>query len=341
MTIEELNKLIKEELNTFLKENNSYGSMVAKRIRDDIRDLPKNYGDEANNPQTQGTSRIMLKYAKKMEGLNDKEQVKALHIQMNKEIHATYGSYSSFDNDEFLYEGEDDEIEVTTDEPSEEGEAMDLLRQIYDMIKPEVEGEEEEPEMDMEEPEDEDIEDEDIEDEEGEEETLDEGLSGGEGQVLGWMIDMADKLGFTTVGDFRIALAAAGIFTVLSIITLSSFGGPALAKAKSMWKGALQASKAGGKSAASTEPEAAPVSEADGEKLTLTSAAKAVFDFIKKTPGGTSNLSKLTKMTDIPALDQLASPGVQGEKGKTDENNSLNESVDMTARFKKLANIKG
>lgn len=72
----------------------------------------------------------------------------------------------------------DDDIEVTTDEPAAGTgeEAMDLLRQIYDMIKPEVEGEEE-PEMDMEEPEDEEEEGEEAEEEGGEEEEeLDEAV---------------------------------------------------------------------------------------------------------------------------------------------------------------------
>ena len=59
-----------------------------------------------------------------------------------------------------------DDIEITTDEP-EMGtgdEAIDLLRQIYDLIKPEIEGEAgEEVELDDEEAE---IEDEEIEDEE-------------------------------------------------------------------------------------------------------------------------------------------------------------------------------
>ena len=68
----------------------------------------------------------------------------------------------------------DDDIEVTTDEPDVDtgDEALDLLRQIYDMIKPQVEpeGEEEAPEMDMEEPADE----EGGEDESEEEETVDE-----------------------------------------------------------------------------------------------------------------------------------------------------------------------
>ena len=61
-----------------------------------------------------------------------------------------------------------DDIEVTTDEPEEGEDALDTLKQIYDMLKPLVEPEaEEEPEMDMDEPE-EDLED--LEDEGGEEE---------------------------------------------------------------------------------------------------------------------------------------------------------------------------
>jgi hypothetical protein len=70
----------------------------------------------------------------------------------------------------------DDDIEVTTDEPAVEtgDEALDLLRQIYDMIKPEIEGDEA-PEMDMDEPEG-DLEDEGGEEEEEEEEDLEEAV---------------------------------------------------------------------------------------------------------------------------------------------------------------------
>jgi hypothetical protein len=74
--------------------------------------------------------------------------------------------------------GEDDDIEVTTDEPEIEtgDEALDLLRQIYDMIKPQVEpeGEMEEPEMDIEEPEEE--EDEEAEEGGDEGENVDEAV---------------------------------------------------------------------------------------------------------------------------------------------------------------------
>ena len=72
-----------------------------------------------------------------------------------------------------------DDIEITTDEP-EMGtgdEAIDLLRQIYDLVKPEIEGEAgEEVELDDEEAEDEEIEDEEIEDGEDDEEGVDEAV---------------------------------------------------------------------------------------------------------------------------------------------------------------------
>ena len=72
-----------------------------------------------------------------------------------------------------------DDIEITTDEP-EMGtgdEAIDLLRQIYDLVKPEIEGEAgEEAELDDEEAEAEEIEDEEIGDGEDDEEGVDEAV---------------------------------------------------------------------------------------------------------------------------------------------------------------------
>lgn len=49
-----------------------------------------------------------------------------------------------------LLEAEDD-IKVTTDEPEEGGEALDILKQIYDLVKPEVEMGDEMPEPEEEE----------------------------------------------------------------------------------------------------------------------------------------------------------------------------------------------
>ena len=72
-----------------------------------------------------------------------------------------------------------DDIEITTDEP-EMGtgdEAIDLLRQIYDLVKPEIEGEAgEDVELDDEEAETEEIEDEEIGDGEDDEEGVDEAV---------------------------------------------------------------------------------------------------------------------------------------------------------------------
>ncbi len=83
--------------------------------------------------------------------------------ELNKLIKEELEAYLGEDEEE----GGDD-IEVTTDEPeAEEDEALDTLKQIFNMLKPLVEPEEEEePEMDMDS-------DEDEEDEADEE--LDEG----------------------------------------------------------------------------------------------------------------------------------------------------------------------
>tara|TARA_Y100000114_G_scaffold94539_1_gene87886 strand:- start:3414 stop:4082 length:669 start_codon:yes stop_codon:yes gene_type:complete len=90
--------------------------------------------------------------------------------ELNKIIQEELKAYLNEEQtDEAYHEDGDDDIEVTTDEPdvADGGEAMDTLKQIYNMLKPMVEPEEEEePEMDMEEP---------VEDEgEGEEEEMDE-----------------------------------------------------------------------------------------------------------------------------------------------------------------------
>jgi len=78
--------------------------------------------------------------------------------ELNKLIQEELKAYLNEEQTDEAYmedEDGDDNIEVTTDEPEEGGEdeALDTLRQIYNMLKPMVEPEEEEePEMDMEEP---------------------------------------------------------------------------------------------------------------------------------------------------------------------------------------------
>ena len=94
--------------------------------------------------------------------------------ELNKIIQEELKAYLNEEQtDEAYHEDGDDDIEVTTDEPEEggENEALDTLRQIYNMLKPMVEPEEEEePEMDMgdEEPAD--------EEDESEEEAVDEAV---------------------------------------------------------------------------------------------------------------------------------------------------------------------
>ena len=74
--------------------------------------------------------------------------------------------------DEAYHEDGSDDIEVTTDEPEEGGEdeALDTLRQIFNMLKPIVEPEDDEDEEDV------DLENADEEGEESEEEPVDENL---------------------------------------------------------------------------------------------------------------------------------------------------------------------
>ena len=84
--------------------------------------------------------------------------------ELNKIIQEELKAYLN-EEEEVDTDGGDD-IEVTTDEPEEGGEdgALDTLRQIYDMLKPIVEPEDEE----------EPIEDEEPAEEEGEEEPAEE-----------------------------------------------------------------------------------------------------------------------------------------------------------------------
>jgi len=97
--------------------------------------------------------------------------------ELNKLIQEELKAYLDEDQtDEAYMEDGDDDIEVTTDEPEESGEdeALDTLRQIYNMLKPMVEPEEEEePEMDMDDEEggeDEDDEGEDLDEAKDEDE---------------------------------------------------------------------------------------------------------------------------------------------------------------------------
>lgn len=96
--------------------------------------------------------------------------------ELNKLIQEELAAYLNENEEEVegdeAPEGDDDDIEVTTDEPAEEEDALDTLRQIFNMLKPLVEPEDE-PELDLE-PEDEPEGDDDDEDDAEEvEEALD------------------------------------------------------------------------------------------------------------------------------------------------------------------------
>lgn len=91
--------------------------------------------------------------------------------ELNKLIKEELDAFFNENEEEEVDAEGGDDIEVTTDEPAEEegGEALDTLRQIYDMLKPLVEPEAEEESVEDEEPAEE-------EGEEEEEEAMDEAV---------------------------------------------------------------------------------------------------------------------------------------------------------------------
>ena len=213
----------------------------------------------------------------------------------------------------FLNENEEeggDDIEVTTDEPAAETgeEAMDLLRQIYDMIKPEVESEEgeEEPEMDMD----------DKEGEEGEE--IEEGVLS-----ESWFTDLfepavrgmmdGDKIKLA-IDNVRVAkIAAAMIFTIAISMGIEN---------RNSIKASLEAiaQKAKGKVA---------------NFVTKILGNEALLDAIEDQQGKV-DVDEAVGYSNYRA-DQISKVKADAD----DINKGLNESIDQTARFKKLANIKG
>lgn len=104
--------------------------------------------------------------------------IKQLNKLIKEELNAYLREAEEEEMDAPEIEGDDDDIEVTTDEPAEGEDAMETLKQIYDMLAPIVGGEGEEMEdMDMEDMEGEEEEGEEEEGEgEEEEEELDEAV---------------------------------------------------------------------------------------------------------------------------------------------------------------------
>jgi hypothetical protein len=101
--------------------------------------------------------------------------------ELNKLIQEELAAYLN-ENEEEVEVDEtpegDDDIEVTTDEPAEEDDALDTLRQIYDMLKPIVEPEDE-PELDLGDDEGEEEPEEEPADEDSEEEEVEENMDRG------------------------------------------------------------------------------------------------------------------------------------------------------------------
>ena len=228
--------------------------------------------------------------------------------ELNKLIQEELSAYLNEEQTNEVYQEDGDEdgddIEVTTDEPSEEGEALDTLKQIYDLIKPQVEDEEEAPEMDMEEPEGEEAPEEEEggeEEEEGgeeEEENLDEAQLNELFDVGVWL---AENFGITVEALHKIiALTpylAGGLFM-------------AIAAGKDKLRAFLE-----------KNPKVVDKAKELGEK-DPEFAVKGDVD---------ENLDRPNyKASDV----QDATFKAEKIKG------GLNESVDTAARFQKLANIK-
>jgi len=244
-----------------------------------------------------------------------------------------------------------DDIEVTTDEPDAEEDPLDLLRQIFDMLKPVVGPEGEVEDFGGEEEED-TAEIEDEESEEDSEEDLKEGVLnealdpsfitgfvdtlevivqsvGGDlsnfansiasGQAGGQTIPMVQRV--MMVFYSIISLGFAGVASTIVLGVTKATLTPIVKKFKALFKGSATAGAAAG----ATD---APGETAMNEDI---EAAKAdpkayLIDFFTKKAAEKGKLANDGKMNESVATKKI--------KG------NLNESFDGAARFRKLANIK-
>ena len=233
-------------------------------------------------------------------------------------------------NETYMEDGDDD-IKVTTDEPAEDegGEALDTLRQIFNMLKPLVEPEEEEEEK----------EEEEIADGEDDEESLDEGVNESlyvTPDELQFSLDLARDLGFTDVKSMQMALAAATGPVFMAIVVLAQMAHAGVSAAIPKLKAALKGLKA--------NPASRDVSSAvglDEEEGAMT--ADDLADFVNK------RIAKFNNVKEAVGYPNYRADQVRKVKADaTDVNQGLNESVekttteasnDLTDRFQKLANI--
>ena len=253
--------------------------------------------------------------------------------------------------DAYLSEEEegDDEVKVTTDEPDEENEAMATLRQIFDMLKPVVEPEE--PEMDMGDEGDMDM---DTEDEEGEDkEELEE-------------IDAASLVGSYNPAPISATNNAITELTGIPLnilIPLLVFGVPlalmygpnavflisqAVQKlpgfVKNAAKKALAIVQKGGKSG---EEMAQKVKDAEEKAQVAITTQFKKDNALDLSEANIAQKSKFVKEYLTSIDENMDHPNYRADYTKDVAYNAekikggLNESTDMSARFKKLANIKG
>ena len=271
MTIKELNKLIKEELDAFMQE--------------DEEDAPMDMGDD----------------------------------------------------------NMDDDIEVTTDEPEAEEDPLDLLRQIYDMLKPIVDDEGEmEDEGDME-----DMESgEEDEESDGDEEEEDE--DSGEDDLKEYTDPLAVASGVSNTGNalsqltgiplnILIIILVFGIpitymLTLQGIELVKKMNVPGFVKRAAMKAASIFQKSGKSGEAISSEVEAL---QSKGEAQ--------VIDALGSAEGINESLDNFTDEEKIKLIKNLnaGGSGMMNESVKTRRNNhKLNESRQLKSRFQKLANIK-
>jgi len=237
-----------------------------------------------------------------------------------------------------------DDIEVTTDEPEAEEDPLDLLRQIYDMLKPIVDDEEEMgDEGDMEDMEsgEEDEESDGDEEEEGDEDS-------GEDDLKEYTDPLAVASGVSNTGNALSQLTGIPMNVIvlllvfgLPITYMLTLQGIELIKRANVpefvKRAAMKAASLFQKSGKSGE-------EIGSEVEALQSKGEAqVIDALGSAEGMNESLDNFTdeeKMKFIKNLNAGGS-GMMNESVKTRRNNrKLNESRQLKSRFQKLANIK-
>ena len=255
--------------------------------------------------------------------------------------------------DAFMQEDEEDasmdmgnDIEVTTDEPEAEEDPLDLLRQIYDMLKPIVDDEEEMGgEGDMEDMEDMESGEED-EESDGDEEEEDE--DSGEDDLKEYTDPLAVASGVSNTGNALSQLTGIPLNILLIILVFGipitymlTLQGIELVKKMNVpgfvKRAAMKAASIFQKSGKSGEAISSEV-----EALQSKGEAQ-VIDALGSAEGMNESLDNFTDEEKMKLIKNLnaGGSGMMNESVKTRRNNhKLNESRQLKSRFQKLANIK-